>query len=74
MEIHYSRTQFAKILGVTPKDLAQAESRADLERARTTPESYGPADLTADRRALGRHPSRHAVRRQLFLNFKGGTG
>src|SRR5688572_33253239 len=38
------------------------------------PEVYGPRHLSAYRKALGRHPSRRALRRQLFLNFKGGTG
>src|SRR5688572_9145075 len=38
------------------------------------PEVYGPRHLSAYRKALGRHPSRRALRKQLFLNFKGGTG
>ena len=32
------------------------------------------ADLDAARRALGLVPARRPMRRQLFLNFKGGTG
>src|SRR5688572_23475013 len=38
------------------------------------PEVYGPRHLSAYRKALGRHPGREPLRRQLFLNFKGGTG
>src|SRR5690606_16033768 len=38
------------------------------------PEEYGPIELSAYRKALGQHPSRLPLRRQLFLNFKGGTG
>jgi chromosome partitioning protein len=37
-------------------------------------ESYGPAELWALREKLGRRPEPLSGRRQLFLNFKGGTG
>src|SRR5262245_36253980 len=38
------------------------------------PASYQPRHLSAYRRVLDRHPGREPLRRQLFLNFKGGTG
>jgi chromosome partitioning protein len=37
-------------------------------------ETYSPADLVVARGTLGRWPKRLPQRRQLFLNFKGGTG
>lgn len=78
-QIRYSSRRFAEVLGLTPGELAEAEQRGQV-RSSISPE--GPAqkamytieDLAAARTALGRVPTRRAMRRQLFLNFKGGTG
>jgi chromosome partitioning protein len=74
VEIRYSRSQFARILGLSQRRLADLDGRTGLESADGSPDSYGPRDLSAYRKALGRQPLRYPVRRQLFLNFKGGTG
>ena len=74
MEIQYRRNQFAKLLGLSNRHLAEADVRPELASLQGAPELYGPRHLSAYRKALGRHPSRLALRRQLFLNFKGGTG
>ena len=74
MEIQYRRQQFAKLLGLSARHLAEADVRPELASLERTPEIYEPRHLSAYRKALGRHPSRRALRRQLFLNFKGGTG
>lgn len=74
MEIRYRRQHFAKILGLSDRLLAEADNRPELATLVGAPEDYGPLHLSAYRRALGRQPSRRPLRRQLFLNFKGGTG
>jgi chromosome partitioning protein len=74
VEIQYRRHQFAKLLGLSDRHLAEADIRPELASLKGAPEIYGPRHLSAYRKALGRHPSRRPLRRQLFLNFKGGTG
>ena len=74
MEIRYERRRFAKLLGVSDPQLAAADARPDLASLGGGPGSYQMQHLSAYRRALNRHPRRHPLRRQLFLNFKGGTG
>lgn len=74
MEIRYRRRQFARLLGISDRHLAQADRRPELACLNAGPEEYGPRHLSAYREALGRRPARRPVRRQLFLNFKGGTG
>ncbi len=80
--IRYSARRFAQVLGMTPQELARAESSHALELehagmpvpAPGKPALYGVADLAAARTQLGKLPARRLMRRQLFLNFKGGTG
>jgi chromosome partitioning protein len=74
VEIRYRRRQFARLLGVSDRHLAEADRRPELARLGGAPEEYGPRHLSAYRDVLGRRPSRRPLRRQLFLNFKGGTG
>lgn len=74
MEIRYQRREFARLLGISHRHLVEADRRPELARLGDAPEKYGPRDLSAYRQALGRRPSRRPLRRQLFLNFKGGTG
>ena len=63
--IRYSPKRLAEIVGASPKQLAEALGKRD---------GYGPADLAEARRRLHRVPPPQKLRRQLFLNFKGGTG
>ncbi len=77
--IRYSARRFAQVLGLTAKELLQAEADGALATQRPPPGPKGASvytveDLDAARRALGRVPARRPMRRQLFLNFKGGTG
>jgi chromosome partitioning protein len=74
VEIRYPRRHFARLLGVSERSLAQADRSPELASPGGIPQAYGPKHLSAYRRALGLHPSPRRPRRQLFLNFKGGTG
>ncbi len=74
MEIRYRREDFARILGLSGQQLAEADARPEFGLSGLVPESYGPEHISAYRRVLGRYPARRPLRRQLFLNFKGGTG
>jgi chromosome partitioning protein len=73
-QIRYPRKRFAELLGLSDKALAAADALPELLPLGGRRELYGPEDLSAYRRVLGRYPARHPQRRQLFLNFKGGTG
>ena len=74
MEIRYRREDIAKLLGLTDGELAQADARPELAFLGGVPEVYGPEHISAYRKVLGLFPARRPMRRQLFLNFKGGTG
>jgi len=63
--IRYTLRRVAQLLEVTPAEVQSAAAGRDV---------FAPADLAALRAKLGRAPQARAVRRQLFLNFKGGTG
>ncbi len=63
--IHYTPKRLAQIFGITTKQVAEMLGRR---------EGLGPADLDALRQALKAVPEPFPYRRQLFLNFKGGTG
>jgi chromosome partitioning protein len=80
-QIRYSGKRLAEVLGVSTRDLSQAEEaglvKSSLPPAGTasTPRIvYSVEDLHAARSALGKMPPHRPMRRQLFLNFKGGTG
>lgn len=60
----YSSKQVAEMLGVSTKQIPP-ESRKD---------TYTPDDIWELRTTLNAFPARLGHRRQLFLNFKGGTG
>ncbi|ADO75430.1 ParA family protein [Stigmatella aurantiaca] len=60
----YTAKQVAEVLGVTPKELSGALKK-DL---------YTPDDVWELRTTLQKFPAPIGHRRQLFLNFKGGTG
>ena len=75
MKIRFARTQFARLLGISSKELTAADQLPELSSLGGAPDSYGLRHLSAYRRALGLHPkARKKTRHQLFLNFKGGTG
>jgi chromosome partitioning protein len=63
--LRYSTKRVAEILGVSLRQLVDAFGKRD---------AYGPEDLAEARRKLKRVPPPRAMRSQLFLNFKGGTG
>lgn len=77
--IRYQPKRFAQLLGMTTRELANVEAAtpALAMRAQDAGESkvtYSPADLARYRELLGRKPKPIPRRKQLFLNFKGGTG
>ncbi|WP_373046547.1 ParA family protein [Vulgatibacter sp.] len=73
-EVRYPRKRFAELLGFSESELTIADNLEGLVELGGRRDSYGPGDLSAYRAALGAHPPRRQMRRQLFLNFKGGTG
>lgn len=70
--IEYNRSRFADILQISESKLDALDRKRQPDQSSIR--SYGPADLSAYRQALGNRPKRLPCRRQLFLNFKGGTG
>ncbi len=62
--IVYTPKVAAELLGIAPKALASALKK----------DSYSPEDLWDLRGKLRREPPPVGTRKQLFLNFKGGTG
>ena len=63
--LSYQPKRVAQILGISLRDLAR-ESKLD---------TFSPQEVDALRRKLGKSPHDFgSVRKQLFLNFKGGTG
>ncbi|HYS07668.1 MAG TPA: AAA family ATPase [Myxococcales bacterium] len=78
-QIRYSGRRLAEVLGLSARELADAEERG-LIHSTIAPDgpnqkmSYSVEDLATARVALSRVPPRRSLRRQLFLNFKGGTG
>lgn len=77
--IRYAPKRFAQILGMTTRELANAEASGPLLALRPqeqgeTKITYTPGDLVRYREVLGRKPAPLPRTRQLFLNFKGGTG
>lgn len=72
--VQYPRKRLAEILGLSLSALDRHEKKGKLAALGGPRDAYGPADLSAYRAALGLSPDPRPVRRQLFLNFKGGTG
>ncbi|AKU92217.1 ParA family protein [Vulgatibacter incomptus] len=71
--IRYPRKRFAEILALSERELNEAETHPELAAA-SARETFTPAELSLFRRVLARYPERRGLRKQLFLNFKGGTG
>jgi chromosome partitioning protein len=80
-QVRYTGRRLAEVLGLSARELSQAEE-AGLVKSSIPPAGtaaapktvYSVEDLHAARAALGRMPPHRQMRRQLFLNFKGGTG
>ena len=72
--VTYPRKRIAELLGMKESALNKAETKGKLADLGGPKDSYGPQDLSAYRAKLDSYPERRGVRRQLFLNFKGGTG
>ncbi len=70
-----NETSLNDTLTFVPKEAAAllGLSLKALERSGKK-EAYTPEDICQLREQLGRHPTPVAPRKQLFLNFKGGTG
>jgi chromosome partitioning protein len=78
-QVRYSARRFAEVLGLSSRELAAAEEsgavRPSVQPDPTAQKTlYSVQDLAAARAALKLLPPRRPMRKQLFLNFKGGTG
>ena len=73
----YSPVAFSRILGISRQDLIEKEAEGVLPPARRNARKeryYKPEDVVPYRSRLGLPSIVKSVRKQLFLNFKGGTG
>lgn len=73
----YSPLTFAKILGISKQELLEKETEGILPPAKRNERKeryYRPEDVIPYRTYLGIPFPIQSVRKQLFLNFKGGTG
>ncbi len=73
----YSPMAFAKLLGISKNDLLEKEARGILPPAKRDAGQeryYKPEDVSRYRNYLGLPSPLKSIRKQLFLNFKGGTG
>ncbi|HUL30484.1 MAG TPA: ParA family protein [Thermodesulfobacteriota bacterium] len=73
----YSPMAFARLLGIPKHELLEKESSGILPRANRDSDReryYKPEDISTYRTLLGLPSPLTSIRKQLFLNFKGGTG
>jgi chromosome partitioning protein len=76
-EVVYSPTALAKILGISKQELLERESQGILPPPKRNVDQeryYKPEDVVKYRAYLGIPSPIKSMRKQLFLNFKGGTG
>ncbi len=76
-DIVYSPTTFARLLGVPKQELIEKEAQGILPPAKRNSNReryYKPEDVVPYRNYLGVPLPFQSIRKQLFLNFKGGTG
>jgi len=66
--VRYSLGRVAEVLGVGTRQVVEVLGRREAK------EGYACEELARAREALRKVPARRALRTQLFLNFKGGTG
>ncbi len=73
----YTPASFARVLGISKQELMEKESQGVVPPAKRDANQdryYTPEDLIVYRNYLGLIPPVQPIRKQLFLNFKGGTG
>ena len=73
----YSPMSFAKLLGVSKQELLEKESKGVIPPAKRNSKQerfYKAEDVAKYRNYLGLPSPMKSIRKQLFLNFKGGTG
>ena len=73
----YTPLSFSKLLGIPKQELLEKESKGIVPPAKRNSKQnryYKPEDVAKYRNYLGLPSFIHSVRKQLFLNFKGGTG
>ena len=73
----YSPTAFARVLGISKLELLEKETEGVIPPAKRNPNRdrfYRPEDIVKYRNYLGLPSPIPSLRKQLFLNFKGGTG
>ncbi len=76
-EMVYSPKAFAKVLGISKQELLEKESQGIIPPAKRNSNHeryYKPEDVVKYRNYLGVSSPIPSIRKQLFLNFKGGTG
>ena len=73
-EVTYTRKRLLQVLSMSDAELTREETQGALTHLGGVRDAYAPRDLSQYRSALGRKPDWLPLRRQLFLNFKGGTG
>jgi chromosome partitioning protein len=76
-DLVYTPMTFSKILAISRQELIEKEAEGVLPRAKRNARKeryYKPDDVIAYRNHLGLPPIVKSMRKQLFLNFKGGTG
>ena len=73
----YTPMSFARILGISKQELMEKEAQGIVppaKRNKNQDRYYTPEDVIAYRNYLGLPHLVSTTRKQLFLNFKGGTG
>lgn len=73
----YTPMSFAKLLGISKQELIEKEAQGILPPAKRNGHEgryYKPEDVIKYRSLLGIPSPIKSIRKQLFLNFKGGTG
>ncbi|MGD0822769.1 MAG: AAA family ATPase [Desulfomonilia bacterium] len=72
----YTAKEFATLLGITKSTLLKMETDGKLPKPQIIDgvRTYYPHDIPMYLKILGKPPLVTSKRRQIFLNFKGGTG
>src|SRR5512136_1885767 len=73
----YTPLSFAKLLGISKQELLEKETKGIFPPAKRNSKQeryYKPEDIVKYRNYLGLPSPIKSTRKQLFLNFKGGTG
>ncbi len=76
-DLFYTPMAFSRLLGISREELIEKEAEGVLPRAKRNARHervYKPEDVALYRNHLGLASIVKSIRKQLFLNFKGGTG